>query len=96
MKGTLKLKKPILINNKEVTELIYDTDEITIALMAEAEAHKLKLVGPEVVSVAETDNCYHLFLGMAACVAAMDKVIFEDLNNKLNAIDVPPNSTVAK
>lgn len=38
MKGTLTLKNPILINNKTISEMTYDSNEITGALFSEAEA----------------------------------------------------------
>ena len=36
MNGTIELKKAIMINDKKVRKLKYDTDEITSELFAEA------------------------------------------------------------
>ena len=40
MKGTINLNKPITINGQLVTELTYDTEEITAALFCEADTRR--------------------------------------------------------
>ena len=44
-RGTITLNKPVLINGVQVTEMSYDTDEISGELYAQAEAHKMKASG---------------------------------------------------
>lgn len=80
MVNKLKLRQPLRIDGKDVYELDYDTDAITLDLLVEAEALKAKKVGGDVMSVAEVDNNYHLYVGMAAVVVATQKCTFEDLS----------------
>ena len=46
-RGTITLNKPVLINGVQVTEMNYDTDEISGELYAQAEAHKMKASGSQ-------------------------------------------------
>ena len=80
MKDVIKLKRPVRIDGKDVCELNYDTDEISLDLLTEAEAWKSKKTGADTMSLAEVDNNYHLFVGMAAVIAVMPKCTFEDLS----------------
>ena len=64
MKSTLKLTNPIMINNEKVSELTYDTNEITAAMFSEAEARKKIAAGTKNVSItptAEFDFSFHLY-----------------------------------
>ena len=84
MKEVLKLVKPILLEGRKVSELDYDFDEITPALFAEAEAMKNKQVGTVrfqggATGTMELDYSFHLYLGMAAIIAANPLIEFEDL-----------------
>lgn len=82
MKGTIKLGNPIMINNKMVDELPYDTDEITGLHFAEADAKRRMAAGSKNVSIApaaEFDYSMHLYLGFAAVVAANPAYDFADL-----------------
>ena len=81
MKNMLKLQNPILINNDEVKELSYDSNEITGALLAEADAMHRNSLGKSAANapVAELDYGLHLYLGFAAIIAVNSKISFSDL-----------------
>ena len=73
IKGTLRLKNPIMINGNEITEVTYDSNEIDGILFATAESkRKAAAVGRKDISIApaaEFDFSLHLYLGFAAIVA---------------------------
>lgn len=77
MKETLKLSKPVMVDDKELTELQYDFDEMTARdkLKAGAEA-KLNGAGG---GVPELDSDYHIFLFAKAVSKAMPHVTTEDI-----------------
>ena len=82
MKGTIKLANPITVNGKSLTELQYNTDEITGAMFCEADAKRRIAAGTKNVSIApaaEFDYGLHLYLGFAACIAAAPEIDFADL-----------------
>lgn len=82
MKGIIKLANPITVNNKELAELQYNTDEITGALFCEADSKRRFAAGSKNVSIApaaEFDYGLHLYLGYAAVVAASGEIDFADL-----------------
>ena len=82
MKGTLTLKNPILINNKTISEMTYDSNEITGALFSEAEAMRKRAAGMKNVSInpaIEFDFALHLYLGYAAIIAVNPEYDFSDL-----------------
>lgn len=82
MKGIINLTNPITVNGKQVTELQYNTAEITGALFCEADSKRRFAAGSKNVSIApaaEFDYGLHLYLGFAACVAATPEVDFSDL-----------------
>lgn len=90
MNGTLKLKNPIRVNDKEVIDLAYNTESITAALFCEADAKKRTACGSKNVSVtpaAELDYGLHLYLGFAAIVASNASVDFADLE-RIKGADV--------
>lgn len=73
MKGILKLKNSIAINGNDISELKYDTEEISAALFAEADARRKSAAGMKNLTIspaAEFDTSLHLYLGFAAIVAA--------------------------
>lgn len=86
---TLKLKTPIKINGEEVSELTYDTNEITAEAFIEAEARKFKTVGKQGITAGalELDYSMHLQLGFAAIVAVNPKIDYNDLS-RLKGADV--------
>ena len=81
MEGTIKLKKPILVNGLAVEELIYNTDEITVALFSEADARKRMAAGKNIsiVPSAEFDFGLHPYLGFAAVIAVNPQISFADM-----------------
>jgi hypothetical protein len=90
MKGTIKLANPITVNGKTVTELQYNTEEITGALFCEADSKRRFAAGAKNVSIApaaEFDCGLHLYLGYAACIAAAPEIDFSDLE-RIHGIDI--------
>lgn len=90
MNGILKLKNPILVNGSEVSELAYNTENITPAHFCEADAKKRTACGAKNVSVtpaAELDYGLHLYLGFAAIIAANASIDFADLE-RIKGADV--------
>lgn len=89
MKETLKLKNPIMINNSSVSELTYDTNEITAAMFSEAEARKNVAANKNVaiVPAAEFDFSLHLYLFFAAVVAVNPGYDFADVE-RIHGADV--------
>lgn len=82
MKETLNLKYAIKINGKSVKKVIYDADEITAGLFAEADVKKKQAAGIKNLSISpavEFDYGLHLFLGFAAIIAVNPEYSFEDL-----------------
>lgn len=90
MKGIIKLTNPITVNGKQVTELQYNTEEITGQMFCEADAKRRIAAGTKNVSIvpaAEFDYGLHLYLGFAACVAAAPEIDFSDLE-RIHGTDV--------
>ena len=82
IKGTLRLKNPILINGNEITEVTYDSNEIDGILFATAESRRKAAAGRKDISIApaaEFDFSLHLYLGFAAIVAVNPSYDFSDL-----------------
>lgn len=79
---TIKLRNPILINGKPVSELTYDANEITPSGFAEAEYRKTRANGsngaPSSAAV-ELDFSLHVYLGFAAILAVNPEYDFNDL-----------------
>lgn len=90
MKGIIKLKNPIKINGEEVTEVSFDTEEITAALYAEADTRKRIDAGSKnvvIVPAVEFDFALHAYIGYAAAIAANPGYAFADLE-RLHGTDV--------
>ncbi len=82
MRQKLTLKKPLLINGNNVSELEYDADEITSQLFAEADSKKMQAASSKSGNMAgavELDYSFHLYLGFAAIIAVDHKITMEDL-----------------
>ena len=83
MQKTIKLRNPIMIDGKPVSEITHDSNEITAILYAEAEAKKKVAAGAKNAagfSVAvEFDFALHIYMGFAAAVAVNPSYSFEDL-----------------
>ena len=86
----IKLRNPILINNKQVSELTHDANEITPSGFAEAEYRKTRANGskgaPSSAAV-ELDYSLHLYLGFAAILAVNPEYDFNDLE-RIKGADV--------
>lgn len=81
-RDTLQLRNPIKIDGKDVTEVTYDSNEITGMLFATAEAKRKTAAGMNNVSVTlspEFDPGLHLYLGFAAIVAVNPRYDFSDV-----------------
>lgn len=90
MKGTIKLANTITVNGKEMTELKYNTEEITGQMFCEADAKRRIAAGTKNVSIApaaEFDYGLHLYLGFAACIAADQEIDYSDLE-RIHGADV--------
>lgn len=82
MKGTIKLKTPIIVNGQQVAELTYDTDEITAGLFSTADTRRRISAGVKnvtIVPTAEFDFPLHPYLGYAAIIAVNPQYDFSDL-----------------
>lgn len=82
MNGKINLKNAIEINGKKVKALTYDTEAITAAQFAEADARKMKASaskGGNLSGAVELDYSFHLYLGFAAIVAINPEIDFSDL-----------------
>lgn len=78
MKGFIELRNPVMINGESMTKLAYDTNEITPALFAQADAAKKQAAGLKTVAITpavEFDFALHLYLGFAAVIAASNNSI---------------------
>lgn len=79
---SIKLRNPVQINGKQVSELTYDANEITSAGFAEAEYRKTRANGskgaPSSAAV-ELDYSLHLYLGFAAILAVNSQYDYNDL-----------------
>lgn len=79
---TLKLKNPIKIDGKDVTEVTYDSNEIDGILFATAESKRKAAAGMKnttITPAAEFDFGLHLYLGFAAIVAVNPSYDFSDV-----------------
>lgn len=78
--NTIKLLKPIKINNEEVKELSYDTGKITAGQFCQAEVKRFEAGGNKpVLTTYEFDHGLHLYLGMMAIVAENPRIDITDL-----------------
>lgn len=82
MQGSIKLKNPIAVNGKTVTDLKYDTEAISGALFCEADVKRRIAAGVKniaLVPAAEFDYSLHLYMGYAAFIAANSDLDFSDM-----------------
>lgn len=79
--GIIKLKNPLLVNGESITEMAYDSNEITGALFATAEGKRKSAAGNNVsfTPAAEFDFTLHLYLGFAAIIAVNPSIDWSDL-----------------
>ena len=77
---TIKLRQPLKVNGRELTELPYDHDAVSVDQFIKAETlAKSKAGDTIVVGVAESDYSFHLELGFAAIMAADPSIDVSDL-----------------
>ncbi|MCR5337612.1 MAG: early nodulin 20 (N-20) [Lachnospiraceae bacterium] len=82
MADTIFLSKPLKINGKNVTDLTYDTNEITVEQFNQADimSHEKATKSGRVSSlVAETDVTFALYLGFFAIIAVNPDIDIMDL-----------------
>ena len=90
MNGKINLRNAIEINGKKVKTLTYDTDAITAAQFAEADARKMRASGSKggnLSGAVELDYSFHLYLGFAAIVAVNTEIDISDLE-RIKGYDV--------
>ena len=97
--GTIKLKKPILIEGKEISELTYDVEEIDFELQAKAEAQAKAQMQKSSkgisFSLVENDYTYHYFLGLAAIIGVNPFYEWEELK-RIKGSDMRKISAVGR
>ena len=82
MIDTIELRSPVLIDDEQVRELTYDTDQISSDQFIEAEilaanvATRLHKVAAKVV---ELDAGFHYYLGVMAIIAANPQYSVQDI-----------------
>ena len=91
------LRKPIMINGKEVRELTYDVTQITAGQFCEAESRKNAASGGKNTgfTMHETDSALHLYLGMMAVIAANPHIDVTDLE-RIKGMDMVKLATVGR
>ena len=97
-KQTMNLINPIMIDNNQVGELTYDSNEITATLFAEADARRKIAAGRKNVTIvpsAEFDYSLHLYLGFAAVIAVNPAYDFTDLE-RIHGRDVVEAMTIGR
>ena len=86
---TIKLRQPLKVNGKDLTELPYDFDLITVDgfIQAESRARKRGSGDGLAINVAENDYSFQLYLGFEAVMAADPSIDITDLE-RLSGPDV--------
>lgn len=86
MKRELELKKPLLVDGKEITKLYYDFDLFTEAMLARAE--KIETESTQGIHpVLENNYGYHRIIAKMAIEAATPGVSYEDLS-RVSGLDL--------
>lgn len=81
----IELRKPILINGKEIKELTYDFDEISCEAYTKAFGASMSVAlvsaqnGKPNANIMEQDGNLHLYLGMEAIIAVNPEIDIADL-----------------
>lgn len=91
-KNVLVLDNPILIDGKEVSELSYDSKEISVDLYMTACAKAAAATASggsnaAAMKLKEVDYILHTYLGMAAVIAVNSSYSFEDLE-RIKGFDI--------
>lgn len=81
MKNTLKLENPITVNGKEISELTYDPQKITVEQFSLASAKAAEIAKSKTFKVCLRENDYtlHLYLGMMSIIAENPNIDIADL-----------------
>lgn len=91
---TLRLRKPLLVNGVNRTELTYDIEELTVEELAKAESYKVKLGGNGLTSgFAQADYLLHVCIGMQAVIVVNNDITEDDLK-RLKKFDVAQLATI--
>lgn len=86
--NTLKLRKPLLVNGKELTELTYDTGAITAQQFCDAERFCQAAQNfTASMATVEFDHSYHLYIGFMAIIAVNSSIDVKDLE-RIKGFDV--------
>lgn len=86
----IKLRKPLLVNGVDRTELTYDIEELSINHITKAEGMKAKIGGKDIVgsiTIAQADYALHICIGMQAVIAVNPEISEEDLQ-RLKGFDI--------
>ncbi|MDE5697626.1 MAG: early nodulin 20 (N-20) [Lachnospiraceae bacterium] len=81
MRQKLELRQPVVINGKNYKELEYDFDELTCedytmaATYADSKAFRASQNGKPNAAIMEQNISFHMYIGMAAVVAANRELI---------------------
>lgn len=91
-KNILALDTPIKINGKDVSELSYDGQEITVDLYMTACAKAAAATaaggaGAATMKIKEVDYNLHLYIGMAAIIAVNPEIDWADLE-RIKGFDI--------
>lgn len=78
IEGTIRLRRPILVNGEERSEFRYDLSRITAAQFSAAEAAARKSADFH-TSVCEVDYAFHLQIGFFACIAVDPSLDIADM-----------------
>nr|DAW28245.1 MAG TPA: hypothetical protein [Caudoviricetes sp.] len=78
IEGTIRLRRPLLVNGEERSEFRYDLSRITAAQFSAAEAAARKSADFH-TSVCETDYAFHLQIGFFACIAVDSSLDISDM-----------------
>ena len=92
--GVLKLSKPIMINNQEVTELPYDFESMNTRDKLNA-GKKMKAAQIPVSNIEEIDSDYHIFLFAEAVCKANPEIDTTDIM-RLSARDAQKGASLAR
>lgn len=86
--NTLKLRKPLLVNGKELTELTYDTGAITAQQFCDAERFCQAAQNYNAsMATLEFDHSYHLYIGFMAIIAVNSSIDVKDIE-RIKGFDV--------
>ena len=101
MKKTIDLKQPLMVNNKKLTQLTYDFDELTCddfstaASYAEAKNFKANQAGRPSILMMEQNENLHLYIAFMAIIAANREIDILDLE-RIKGYDILQVTSVGR